>query len=694
MTTINRSTSTRSETIILASDLSAHSVTTGSGDDQIVLGVVNDTATTAGGNDFVHGLEGNDTLNGERGNDYLNGGTGRDSIDGGDDNDTIIGGSGNDVLKGGNGNDLIFASQTDQTFRGDITQTSNSTPFERGFFDLFTLPNAKLAAETIADCPLIKPLQNRDIIDGGEGNDTIVYHRVIYQQQVVSGGVGNDTLRFLDREQVVKTFVDVDVCNDSPSDAQDRYSATELGMVVDLAKGFAQTNIDDGAQFGIERGSMLLTGIENIIGGAQAANDLFSGDAGANRIDGGAGNDTIEGRAGADTLLGGDGFDVLSYSQSATAVSIDLTRERQNGGDAAGDLVGGFERIEGSRHSDVLRGDAAVNSLIGGKGDDTLEGRGGADFLDGGEGFDTVSYASATTGVQVFLWSDQYGQVGDAEGDNLNSIEAVIGSDHDDFMIGSSGDNILDGGRGNDTINGYLGSDTADYSRFSFADVGFRSGVIVDLAEGRTSEGIFEDVTIGNEVLSQFHEVSHDTLTLIESVTGSQGDDRITGNYAANRLDGNNGNDFLSGAAGADTLNGGLGNDTLNGGNGKDRLDGGAGNDTYVFTSRVEMPVFNGAAFDPDRIVSFDDSLTVNDIIDLSRIDANELIDSDQPFFFDNGNGVVETGELIFGVFNDPDNGGRLVSTLFADVTGDGNADIGLAFGSLITTFDRADFIL
>ncbi len=683
MTTINRSTSTRSETILLAGDLSIHSVTTGSGDDRIVLGLLNDTANAGSGNDIVHGLEGNDTLNGEAGNDYLNGGTGKDSINGGDNNDTIIGGSGNDDLKGGKGDDLIFASQTDRIFVGDITQTPSDGP------------PVSLAADTVADCPLIKPLKNKDIIDGGEGNDTIVYHRVIYEQQQVNGGDGNDTLRFLDREQVVKTFVDErQICIDLPSDAQDRYSATDLGMIVDLAKGFAQTNIDDGAQFGIEHGSMLLSGIENIIGGAQVANDLFSGDAGANRIDGGAGDDTIEGRGGADRLIGGDGFDIVTYAQSASAVTIDLTREAQTGGDAAGDMISGFERIEGSRNGDVLRGDSAVNSLIGGKGNDTLEGRGGADFLDGGEGFDTVSYASATTGVQVFLWDSQYGQEGDAEGDNLNSIEAVIGSAHDDVMIGSGGDNILDGGRGNDIINGFSGNDTVDYSRFSFEDVGFRSGVNVSLAERRASEGIFEDATIDGERISLFHEVSHDTLTLIENVSGSQGEDRITGDYRDNRLDGNNGNDVLSGGSGSDTLSGGAGNDTLSGGAGKDRLDGGAGNDTYVFTSRAEMPVFNGAAFDPDRIVSFDDSLTVNDIIDLSAIDANELIAGNQAFFFDNGNGVVETGELIFGVFNDPDNSGRLVSTLFADVTGDGNADIGLAFGSLITTFDRADFIL
>jgi hypothetical protein len=70
------------------------------------------------------------------------------------------------------------------------------------------------------------------------------------------------------------------------------------------------------------------------------------------------------------------------------------------------------------------------------------------------------------------------------------------------------------------------------------------------------------------------------------------------------------------------------------------------------------------------------------------------LLAGDQAFFLDDGDGIVETGELFIKSFNDRDNGGRLVSTLFADVTGDGDADIGLAFSSLITTFDRADFIL
>ncbi|NJL84284.1 MAG: hypothetical protein HC890_17640 [Chloroflexaceae bacterium] len=81
-----------------------------------------------------------------------------------------------------------------------------------------------------------------------------------------------------------------------------------------------------------------------------------------------------------------------------------------------------------------------------------------------------------------------------------------------------------------------------------------------------------------------------DTLTSIENVTGTAGDDSITGNSGNNILDGGAGNDIISALGGADTLLGGEGDDTLLPGNGTDTVDGGAGNDTADF-STVSFPV-------------------------------------------------------------------------------------------------------
>ena len=62
-----------------------------------------------------------------------------------------------------------------------------------------------------------------------------------------------------------------------------------------------------------------------------------------------------------------------------------------SGGDAEGDRVKNFEKIEGSAYHDVLRGSNEGNVLIGGAGNDILDGTSGGskrDFYTGGDGND------------------------------------------------------------------------------------------------------------------------------------------------------------------------------------------------------------------------------------------------------------------------------------------------------------------
>ena len=61
---------------------------------------------------------------------------------------------------------------------------------------------------------------------------------------------------------------------------------------------------------------------------------------------------------------------------------------------------------------------------------------------------------------------------------------------------------------------------------------------------------------------------------ILETLTGTDGDDYLWGTAA---------DDVLSGAEGVDTLYGGEGSDILDGGAGNDTLDGGDGADTYLF---------------------------------------------------------------------------------------------------------------
>ena len=70
-----------------------------------------------------------------------------------------------------------------------------------------------------------------------------------------------------------------------------------------------------------------------------------------------------------------------------------------------------------------------------------------------GAGFDTASYTNAGAGVRLALWNG-LGVVGEAAGDVLSGIEAVIGSAFADTITGAGGSDLLDGGGAGDRIWG------------------------------------------------------------------------------------------------------------------------------------------------------------------------------------------------------------------------------------------------
>ncbi|WP_298964639.1 calcium-binding protein [uncultured Methylobacterium sp.] len=255
--------------------------------------------------------------------------------------------------------------------------------------------------------------------------------------------------------------------------------------------------------------------------------DSLSGNGGRDSIDGGAGDDLIYGGAGADTLIGGAGIDTLSYLSSVAAVTLDLATPGANTGDAAGDLVSGFELVQGTSYNDRLSGDAAANNIDGADGNDLLFGRAGADSLTGGYGNDTLD--------------------GGADNDRLD---------------GGSNDDLLIGGLGADSLIGKDGVDTASYA-------GAAAAVTANLLAPAGNTG----------------EAAGDTYSGVEGLIGSRFNDRLTGNTAANRLEGGLGNDTLDGGAANDTLIGGEGADWLTASAGYDLLTGGAAGDRFVFTS-------------------------------------------------------------------------------------------------------------
>jgi Ca2+-binding RTX toxin-like protein len=215
----------------------------------------------------------------------------------------------------------------------------------------------------------------------------------------------------------------------------------------------------------------------NAFDGVTGNADTIFGFGGADTIFGLGGNDLIFGGEGADVIDGGSGSDTASYTDSAEGVTVNLGNGTGEGGTAEGDSLASIENVTGSAHDDVmtgndgnnvlsgledndtLRGGGGADTLFGDSGSDTLKGGGGADTLNGGSGIDTADYSASLAGVFVSLVSDM-ADFGDAAGDELNSIENVTGSGHNDDLLGNGGVNVLRGNGGNDSLKGYGGADT------------------------------------------------------------------------------------------------------------------------------------------------------------------------------------------------------------------------------------------
>jgi len=232
------------------------------------------------------------------------------------------------------------------------------------------------------------------------------------------------------------------------------------------------------------------------------------------------------------------------------------------------DALGGDDVAIGWSGDDVIRGGAGADVIIGGllnaAGIITLSGVDAADYTTSVDGVTIdlsvlVSLTLPILGINIQLTGASQGFGGDAQGDYLSGIVNLIGSNTggdnltgsaaantmngqggndtldgqggNDILLGGAADDILIGGGGADSLQGGAGTnDTADYS-------GSADPVTVNLTTGTGSGG----------------DAQGDTLTGIERVIGSAGNDTLTG--AAS-------NDTLIGGAGADVLTGNGGVDT------------------------------------------------------------------------------------------------------------------------------------
>jgi Ca2+-binding RTX toxin-like protein len=604
----------------------------GAGDDTLLGSLAgNDTLGGDGGNDLIFGGSGNNVI---FGGNYISAGFGNDTIsstgslssdnpndlynlpgvDGGAGDDLINlfgthlgnvvfeGGLGNDTitlnngtffgfnLKGGAGSDtLVFSATFDSVLIGSFNAqlagfetlvfgassqrslTASGTSVNWDFSGVAaSIANSGVAttiqltsgADTYIGSSLSEYVgggAGDDLLNGGSGNDTL------------AGLAGNDTL-------IGGDGADVLVGSDGSGDTVS-YLNSGVGLKISLTAASNNTGEASGDTF---------NGIENVIGSnhmdeisGDAANNLIIGALGNDSLFGGAGDDTLNGGGGADLLDGGDAVDVVSYAGALSGVVAFLAGSNLNTGDAQGDAYVGIENLIGSDFADFLGGTTSNNLLQGGDGNDalygadgndTLGGGFGTDILDGQDGFDFASYASATSGLTLFMGGGTFNS-GEANGDTHTSIEGLIGSNFSDIIGGDAGINELRGLGGNDFIYGRAGIDTLLGGDGNDVLSGGLDGDRLD-GEAGIDVAFYRDATTGITASlltgGGTGEASGDTYLNIENIWGSDFDDVLTGDNLAGQVYGFAGNDNLSGLGGDDFFYGGVGSDTITGGAGID----------------------------------------------------------------------------------------------------------------------------
>lgn len=485
--------------------------------------------------------------------DILIGNTDNNLLDGGSDDDTLMGGGGGaDTFNGGEGSDTVSYQLDTNAVRAYLDssqQSNNSGPAaNQRFINIENL----IGTDNVTAGDLLVGNAEKNSLSGGAGNDTLQGGG---GADVLNGGDGVDTASY-------------DAGNQS----------TE-SVTINLQTG--------GGTGGDAEGDSFIS-IENLIGsnladkltGSTGANVVWGGD-GNDQLDGGGGNDSLYGDAGDDTLKnsgngihyfdGGSGNNTVTYEGFDTALNLSLTSNSSNTNGNNGteifvnirNLIGGNKddlfsgneldnQLTGNGGNDRLSGLAGDDKLFGGEGDDILDGGSGADILNGDAGTDTVSYASASSGVKLNLFSPSDG-LGDARGDVLTNIEVIVGSNYDDTFV--AGGDIY-----NRTFKGGLGSDTVDFS----SDTGTSgTGITASLADTvTTARGGYAE---GAKFES------------IENLTGNNLGDKLTGNTLSNILKGGQGNDTLVGSLNTDKTTG----DSLYGGS----ESAGSGSDTADYSS-------------------------------------------------------------------------------------------------------------
>ncbi|MEQ1767425.1 MAG: hypothetical protein ABL859_08360, partial [Methylotenera sp.] len=143
-----------------------------------------------------------------------------------------------------------------------------------------------------------------------------------------------------------------------------------------------------------------------------------------------------------------------------------------------------------------------------------------------------------------------------------NGNNIVAGSNGNDYVLGLGGIDTLTGGAGNDIVDGGTGNDRLVASIGDGNDT-YIGGFGTDTYDlSATTADTTINIALGTSTSTQ---TGNDTLSGIENIVGSQGNNIIYDGAGPNRLDGNAGNDtfILRADVASDVILGGTGIDTV-----------------------------------------------------------------------------------------------------------------------------------
>ena len=540
------------------------------------------TASQTDGDDTIDGFIHNDTMSGGKGNDILRGHGGNDTLIGGLGNDTLHGQDGSDiyVFSRGDGQDVVddngfidtdklvihgylpnevavarsgdatliltFAGTTDKITVINTLNDGYHDAIEQIVFDdgtIWTMADARrmiIAASQTDSNDIVTGFATADLLTGGLGNDTLFGGREsdIY---VFSRGDGQDVIEdnglFSTDKLVIHGYMPNDVAVARSGDATlilTFAGTTDKITVINTLNGSVSDQIeqivfDDGTIWTMADANDIINNAGRIIP-ATEGNDVLNGTPYADTINGLGGDDLIDGKTGNDTHIGGPG-------------------------------------------------------------NDTLFGNLGADTFDGGADIDTLDFSYTADNVNIDLSATKItfssGQV-----ETVVNVENVIAGAGNNSLTGDDKANRLDGGAGNDTLSGGAGNDTL------IGGAGldsFDGGADIDTVDFRhSSQAVTIDLAMGRAIFpvdDPDDDPVIETITNVENVIGSTGNNMITGDSKANRLDGDAGDDTITGGGGNDTLNGGRDSDTyiFSRSDGQDTIhdDGVIGTDTLKFGDEI-----------------------------------------------------------------------------------------------------------